>query len=74
MLDEPDLSGAGASSSSSTMSSMIINGSAEDLLRSAVSSGDVQDSFNNGELCTSGVPHPFWGVEVEEPAGFLKKG
>ena len=75
-LDEPDLSGAGASSSSSssspTTSSMITDGSVEDLVRSGVSSGDVWDSFNKGELCASGVPHTFWGVEIGVLAGFLK--
>ena len=73
-FDEPDLSGAGASSSSPTTSLMTTDGSAEDLVRSGLSSGDVRDSFNKGELHASGVPHPFWGVEIGVLAGFLKKG
>ena len=73
-FDEPNLPGAGASSSLPTTSSMITDGSAEDLVRSAVSSGDIQVSFNKAELCASGVPHPFWGVEVGVLVGFLKKG
>ena len=74
MFDEPDLSGAGASSSSPTTSSMITDGSAEDLVRSGVSLGDVRDSLNKGELRASGAPQPFWGVEIGVLAGFLKKG
>ena len=74
MFDKPDLSGAGASSSLPTTSSMITDGSAEDLVRSGVSSGDVQDSFNKGELHAPGVPHPFWGVDIGVLVGFLKKG
>ena len=74
MFDKPDLSGTGASSSSPTTSSMITDGSAEDLVGSGVSSGDVRDSFNKGELRTSGVPHPFWGVEIGVLVGFLNKG
>ena len=78
MLDEPNLSGAGTSSSSSsslpTTSSITTDGSVEDLARFGVSSGDVWDSFNKGELRASGVPHTFWGVEKGVLAGFLKKG
>ena len=71
-LDKPNLLGADASSSSSTTSSMITNGSAGDLVRSGVSSGDALDSFSKGELHASGVPHPFWGVDNRGACGFLK--
>ena len=74
MFDKPNLSGAGTLSSSPTTSLMITDGSAEDLVRSGVSLGDVWDSFNKGELRASGVPHPFWGVEIGVLTGFLKKG
>ena len=77
-FDKPNLLGVGASSPSSsslpTTFSMTTDGSVEDLLRSGVSSGDIWDSFNKGELHASGVPHPFWGVEIGVLAGFLKKG
>ena len=75
-FDEADLSRAGASSSlsSPTTSSMTTNGSAGDLVRSGVPSGDTQDSFNRGELHASGVPHPFCDVDIGVLAGFLKKG
>ena len=53
---------------------MTTDGSAEDLVRSGVSSGDAQDSFNKRELHASGVPHPFWGMDIGVLAGFLKKG
>ena len=53
---------------------MTTDGSVEDLVRSEVSSGDVRDPFNKGELHASGVPHPFWGKEIGVLAGFLKKG
>ena len=62
-LDEPTLSGAGASSSSSssppTTSSISTDGSVEDLVRSGVSWGDVWDSFSRGELHASGCPPHF---------------
>ena len=77
MFDEPDLSGAGTSSSSSslpTTSSMTTDGLVEDFVRFGVSSDDVWDPFNKGELHASGVPHPFWGMEIGVLAGFLKKG
>ena len=77
-FNEPNLSGAGALSSPSSSppptSSMTTNGSVEDLVRSGVSSGDVQGPFNKGELHASGVPHSFWGMEIGVLAGFLKKG
>ena len=72
-FDEPNLSGTDASSSSST-TSMITDGTAEDLARSGVSSGDALDSFNKGELHAYGVPHPFWGVDLGVLAGFLNRG
>ena len=68
-LDERDLSGTDASSSSTT--SMTTDRTAEDLARS---SGDALDSFNKGELHGYGVPHPFWGVDIGVLAGCLKKG
>ena len=68
-LDECDLSGTDASSSSTT--SMTTDGTAEDLARS---SGDVLDSFSKGELCRYGVLHPFWGVSIGVLAGCLNKG
>ena len=71
--DECDLSGTDASSSSST-TSMTTDGTAEDLARSGVSSGDALDSFNRGELRGYGVPHPFWGVNIGVLVGCLKKG
>ena len=73
-LDEADLSGANALSSLSsllpTTSLATTNGSVGDLVGSGMSSGDVRDSFNKGELHASGVPHPFWGVEIGVLAGF----
>ena len=74
VLDEPNLSGADASSSSSITSSMITDGTAEDLVRSGGSSGDALDSFNKGELHAYGVPHPFWGVDIGVLVGCLNKG
>ena len=78
MVDEPDQSGAGASSSSSsslpTTSLITTDCSVEDLVRSGVSSGDIRDSFSTGELRASGVSHTFWGMEIGVLAGFLKNG
>ena len=68
-LDERDLSGTDASSSSTTL--MTTDGTAEDLARS---SGDTLDSFSKGELRGCGVLHPFWGVDIGVLAGCLKKG
>ena len=31
------------------------------------------DSFNKGELRASGVPHPFWGVNIGVLVGCLKE-
>ena len=53
---------------------MTTNGSVEDLVMFGVSSGDVWDPFIKGELRASGVPHPFWGMEIGVLVGFLKKG
>ena len=72
MSDECDLSGMDASSSSST-TSMTTDGTAEDLARSGVSSGDALDSFNRGELHGYGVPHPFWGVDIGGACGLFKE-
>ena len=41
-----------------------------DLVRSGVSGGDVQGSFNKGELDAVGAPNPFGGVGTLVLTGF----
>ena len=71
-FDERDLSGTDTSSSSST-TSMITDGTAEDVTRSGVSSGDALDSFNKGELCAYGVPTPLLGCRYRGACGLFKE-
>ena len=75
MFDGSVLPGASVPSLSSlpSSSSVSTNGSVKDLVISGVSGGDVQGSFNKGELDALGAPHPLWGAGTLVLTGFLKK-
>ena len=75
MFDESVLPGVGVPSSPSLppSSSVSTNGSVKDLVISRVSGGDMQGSFNRGELDALGAPHPLWGAGTLVLTGFLKK-